>query len=168
LQQAGYGSPIQFVDPSWSPSGTYIGALANMRWGRAAYVPVVLDAEGRLVAMGKPSADFPGFRGFSWSPVSDLIAYGLADAPNHVNEVHMLDPVSGEDRLLDSIGTGAGHTIRGGAVWSPSGQWVAVEVQSWSDQGYGLPSDIRIVPVGGEGSERQFSFNSGGEGSLAG
>jgi len=165
LQQAGYGSPTQFVDPSWSPSGKYIGAFANMRGGSAAYVPVILDAEGRLVAMGKPSADFPGFNGFSWSPVSDLFAYGLADSPNHVNEVHALDPVSGEDRLLDSIGGSAGYTIRGGAVWSPSGRYIAVEVQNWSDQGYGLPSDVQIVPVGGEGSVRQFSFNSG---SLAG
>jgi hypothetical protein len=162
LQQAGYGSPIQFVNPSWSPSGKYIGALANLRGGSAAYVPVVLDPQGRLVAMGKASADFPGFRGVGWSPVSDVFSYGRADSPNHVNEVRVLDAVSGEDRLLTSIAAGAGHTILG-VAWSPSGQWVAVEVENWSEQGYGLPSDLRIVPVGGEGTVGQFSFNSGGE-----
>jgi WD40 repeat protein len=162
LQQAGYGSPIQYVDPTWSPSGKYVGALANMQGGSAAYVPVVLDAQGRLVAVGKPSADFPGFRGFGWSPLSDVFAYGRADSPNHVNEVRLLDAVSGKDRLLTSVAAGDGHTIRG-LAWSPSGQWVAVDIENWSGQGYELPSDLRIVPVEGGGSWREFSFNSGDE-----
>jgi WD40-like Beta Propeller Repeat len=116
---------VGFIEPSWSPSGRYIGAIA-VADGR--FVPMILSSEGALVAWGRSN---PEFRPFGWSPTSDVLAYavGVNGESSPEPAVHLLDPVSGEDGvLLPSDGESAPMVFD--LEWSPGGRWLALRDMS--------------------------------------
>jgi WD40 repeat protein len=161
LQEAGHGEPIQFVGPSYSSSGRHVAALANMRGGDAAYVMIVVDGDGDLVAMGHPSREFPGFDGFAWSPARDVLAYALGEPPYAITDLRLLDPATGDDRLLLSTGQGEEAPIISGVAWSPSGRWLAVAV-SERVPGPKFPMTVRILDVSEGGPSTKITVDSGG------
>jgi Tol biopolymer transport system component len=127
LGEAGLGHAIQFVRPLWSASGRYVAALANLQGGNAAYVLVVVDVEGRLVAMGRPSTEFQP--GFGWSPARDVLAYTKGKAPYTTTGVYLLDVETGENRrLLDTTPKTTAKQLFDvtSLAWSPSGRWLAI------------------------------------------
>ncbi len=134
IAERGWGEAFQLVNPMWSASGQYLAALANLRGSELAYVPVVFTSAGEPVAFGQPSSEFP--EPFAWSPAQDVLAYTQGEAPYRITEARLLDPASGQDRVLVSSG-GKAYPDVTDLVWSPSGQWLAVAL--WQ-------------PDGGEGS----------------
>jgi Tol biopolymer transport system component len=112
---------IQYVDPTWSPSGSFVAAMA-MDGGST---PVVFSSDGTLVASGHSN---PEFRPFSWSPTADVLAYatGVLGKPTlSTPAVYLLNPVTGEDTLLISTANDPKPDILD-LVWSPDGRWIAM------------------------------------------
>lgn len=89
IHEAGMGTSFQLVDPTWSPSGSYLAALANLRDSKFAYVPVVFTPDGRFVAFGRPSGEYPHL--FEWSPTRDVLAYTRGEAPYRITGGYLLD-----------------------------------------------------------------------------
>ena len=161
LREAGHGRPIQFVDPSFSASGSLVATLANMQEGDAAYVPIVVDAAGNLVALGRPSREFPGFDGIAWSPTRDVLAYAIGEPPYAITDLRLLDPATGDDRLLLSTGRGEEAPIISGVAWSPSGRWLAVAI-SERTPGPEFPLTVRILDIDIGGPVTKITVDSGG------
>jgi WD40 repeat protein len=140
LEDRGWGRSMQLVGATWSPSGRFLAALANMEEGPYSYVPVVFTPDGSVVAFGRPSTEFP--EPFAWSPVEDVLAYTQGEAPYRITEVYLLDPITGSERHpITSGGEEYPHVTD--LVWSPSGRWLAMTLW-WAEGGY-LREAIRIV-----------------------
>jgi Tol biopolymer transport system component len=127
LRNAGHGRPTQFVTPTWSPSGRYIAAAAKMVDGDAAYVPVIFEPNGRLVALGRPSTEFISWR---WAQTDDVLAYTTGRAPYRTTGVYVLDPATGESANVKAF---RGGPIVLGLQWSPSDRWFAIAQWGTSD-----------------------------------
>ncbi len=113
-------SAVQFIDPTWSPSGRYIGTIAMS--GQT--VPMIFSSDGTLVAWGRSN---PEFRPFGWSPTRDILAYAVGINGESTPEaaVYLLDAVSGENELLlPAAGQSAPMVFD--LVWSPGGRWLAL------------------------------------------
>lgn len=123
LGQKGVSDPgsVQYIEPSWSPSGRFVAATAMA----GSTTPVVFSSDGTLVASGHPN---PEFRPSSWSPTEDVLAYatGVLGRPTTSSPaVYLLNPVSGEDKLLILTTSEPSPDVLD-LVWSPDGRWVAV------------------------------------------
>lgn len=120
LEQAGFTdvTSTQFIEPSWSPSGKYVGTLAGT-------VPMIFSSGGQLVATGRPTLE-PN--GSSWSPTDDVFAYAAGSdghpAPG-TPAAYVLDPATGEDRLV-LLTEGTPDPDIDDVVWSPGGRWLAL------------------------------------------
>ena len=123
IREAGWGTSFQLVSPAWSPSGTYLAALANLQDSEFAYVPVVFTPEGRFVAFGRPSGEYP--EPMDWSPTRDVLAYTRGEAPYRITEAYFLDPATDEEDVLVP-GEGSDPFVLLDMVWSPSGRWLAI------------------------------------------
>jgi Tol biopolymer transport system component len=157
IREAGMGESFQLVGPRWSPSGTYLAALANLRDSEFSYVPVVFTPDGRFVAFGRASGEFP--EPFEWSPVADVLAYTRGEAPYRITEAYLLDPASGEDAVLVSD-HGAGSFVLTDMAWAPSGHWLAVA--GWEDRGEGrFQTSFRVLDAADPSSFQQFSVDTG-------
>jgi hypothetical protein len=140
LEEAGFGQAIrvQFESPKWSSSGRYIATLAmvfDTVGGREGNLVLVFDAEGNLVAQGKPMGEYSDAR--SWSPTLDVFAYGWGGAPYETVEARTLDPASAEDVAVFSTGDIARGTVRE-LAWSPSGRWLGVAAITVKEGTYAL------------------------------
>jgi dipeptidyl aminopeptidase/acylaminoacyl peptidase len=156
LEVRGWGPSMQLVGPTWSPSGRYLAALANMDQGPYSYVPVIFTSDGTVVAFGRPSTDFPG--AFAWSPVEDLLAYTQGGPAYRITEVYVLDPDTGKERhLVTSDGKEYPHVTD--LAWSPSGRWLALTLW-WADLGYLQEAQRIIEATSGEAVE-EFEIDTG-------
>lgn len=140
LEEAGFGraTRVQFESPKWSFSGRYIATLAmvfDTVGGREGNLVLVFDAEGNLVAQGKPMDEYSDAR--SWSPTLDVFAYGWGGAPYEIVEARTLDPAIAEDVAVFSTGDIARGTVRE-LAWSPSGQWLGVAAITAKEGTYAL------------------------------
>jgi hypothetical protein len=140
LEEAGFGQAtrVQFESPKWSSSGRYIATLAMVFetvGGREGNLVLVFDAEGNLVAQGKPMGEYSDARG--WSPTLDVFAYGWGGAPYEIVEARTLDPASAEDVAVFSTGDIARGTVRE-LAWSPSGRWLGVAAITAKEGTYAL------------------------------
>jgi TolB protein len=157
IRDAGFGTAGQLVAPEWSPSGTYLAALANLEDSEFAYVPVVFTPYGKFVALGRASGDFP--EPFEWSPVADTLAYTRGEAPYRITEAYLLDPVTGEDRVLVAD-EGAEPLVIRRLAWSPSGDRIVA--QGWRDEGAGyFQGSLRIIDAADPASSREFPVDAG-------
>ena len=157
IAERGWGEAIQLVNPIWSPSGQYLAALANLQGSELAYVPVVFTPAGEPVAFGRPSTEFP--EPISWSPAQDLLAYTQGKAPYRITEARILDPASGDDRVLVSSSSSDASIVTD-LVWSPSGRWLAVAL-SQSDGGDGSLG-LRIIDATSPERSAQTDIDTGG------
>lgn len=157
IRDAGLGTSFQLVGPTWSPSGTYLAALANLEDSDFSYVPVVFTPDGRFVAFGRASGEYP--EPFEWSPVADVLAYTHGEAPYRITEAYLLDPVSGDDRVLVSgEGTQSFFALTDMA-WAPSGRWLAIA--GWVDLGEGgFQTSFRVLDPADPASFEQFSVQT--------
>jgi DNA-binding beta-propeller fold protein YncE len=140
LEQVGFGraTRVQFESPRWSSSGRYIATLAMVFetvGGREGNVVLVFDTAGNLVAQGKPMGEYSDAR--SWSPTTDVFAYGWGGAPYDIVEARVLDPATGEDQVIFSTEDVARETVRD-LAWSPSGRWVAILTAPSEESTYAL------------------------------
>ena len=157
IREAELGTSFQLVGPTWSPSGAYLAALANLRDSRFAYVPVVLTPDGRFVALGRPSGEFP--EPLAWSPVTDVLAYTRGEAPYRVTEAYLVDLATGEERVL-SRGDGADPLVITRLAWAPSGRWLVFG--GWLDLGEGhFQTSFRVLESADPTSLRQFPVATG-------
>jgi hypothetical protein len=148
LARRGLGRATQFVGPVWSPSGRYLAANAQLSGGTALYVAVVVDTDGRFVALGKPSGEFS--EAFDWSPAEDLLAYARGEPPYRITEARVLNAASGTERRLLETG-GEKYPLIIGLAWSPDGQQVAVlRVKYHADY------RLEIIAVTGEEAIRRI------------
>ena len=131
IREAGMGTSFQLVSPTWSPSGSFLAALANLQDSEFAYVPVVFTPEGRFVAFGRPSGEYP--EPMEWSPTRDVLAYTRGEAPYRITEAYLLDPATGEEDALVA-GKGSNPFILEDMVWSPSGRWLAIAAEKVGDE----------------------------------
>ena len=157
IRDAGLGTSFQLVGPTWSPSGTYLAALANLQDSEFAYVPVVFTPDGRFVAFGQASGDYP--EPFEWSSVADVLAYTRREEASRVTEAYLLDPVSGDDRVLVSgEGTQSFFALTDMA-WGPSGRWLVIA--GWVDLGEGgFQTSFRVLDPADPASFEQFSVET--------
>lgn len=132
LQVAGFSNvaTLQFHDPKWSPSGTYIAtsALTDSQVGTVGSLPLIFNTNGTLAAVGLSNED-PQL--MSWSPASDLVAYTTGQAvqlatSTRPRAVYTLDPVTSASILVLTTEGQSDATIFG-LVWAPSGRWLAVD-----------------------------------------
>ena len=123
IREAGWGTSFQLVDPTWSPSGSYLAALANLQDSAFSYVPVVFTPQGEFVRFGRPSGEYP--EPMAWSPTRDVLAYTRGEAPYRITEAYLLDPATGEEDVLVA-GEGTDPFVLLDMVWSPSGRWLAI------------------------------------------
>jgi dipeptidyl aminopeptidase/acylaminoacyl peptidase len=130
-------SPLSFVDVDWSPSGTFVATQAH--------APAIFDSESRFVMIGRRTQEFADI--LAWSPTQDLLAYAIGRPPYAINHLYVLDPASGEDRLLYSTGDGEAAPIIVDVAWSPSGRWLAVAVV---ERTIYLPMSVHIIDITGE------------------
>jgi Tol biopolymer transport system component len=156
LGREDFGKSVQLVGPTWSPSGRFLAALANLRESDYSYVPVVFTVEGQPVALGQPSGEFP--EPFGWSPREDLLAYTQGEAPYRITEAHILDPETGEDRQLVSS-DGKKYPIITDMLWSPSGRWIALSL--WDVEGDREGVTLRIIDAD-NGEVRETGIDVGG------
>lgn len=158
IREAGMGTSFQLVGPTWSPSGTFLAALANLEDSRFSYVPVVFTPDGRFVAFGRPSGEFP--EPFAWSPVADVLAYTRGEPPNRITEAYLLDPRSGEDRAL--VGEdGEQSFVLTAMAWAPSGRRLALA--GYEDLGKGrFETLLGILDPADPVSLRRFPVDAGG------
>lgn len=134
----GRATRVQFESPRWSSSGRYIATLAMVFetvGGREGNVVLVFDTDGNLVARGKPMGEYSDAR--SWSPATDVFAYGWGGAPYDIVEARALDPATGEEQAILSTEDVARETVRD-LAWSPSGRWVAVVTVTAGESTYPL------------------------------
>lgn len=157
IRDAGMGTSFQLVGPTWSPSGTYLAALANLQDSEFAYVPVVFTPDGRFVAFGRASGDYP--ETFEWSPVADVLAYTRRGEANRVTEAYLLDPVSGDDRVLVSGEGAQSFFVLTDMAWASSGRWLAIA--GWKDFGEGrFQTSFRVLDPADPASFEQFSVET--------
>jgi Tol biopolymer transport system component len=142
IRDAGLGTSFQLVGPKWSPTGAYLAALANLEDSDFSYVPVVFTPDGQFVAFGQPSGEFP--EPFAWSPNGDVLAYTRGEAPYRITESYLLDPATGEERVLLPGGE-QGPFVVTDMAWAPSGRSLALG--GWIDQTEGYVVALRIVDV---------------------
>jgi len=158
IREAGMGTSFQLVGPTWSPSGTYLAALANLEDSKFSYVPVVFTPDGRFVAFGRASGEYP--EPFEWSPVADVIAYTRGEAPYRITEAYLLDPASGEERALVSGHDTDRSFVLNDMAWAPSGRWLAIA--GWEDFGEGrFQTSFRVLNPADPASLEQFSVDTG-------
>lgn len=157
IRDAGLGTSFQLVGPTWSPSGTYLAALANLEDSEFSYVPVVFTPDGRFVAFGRASEGYP--EPFEWSPVADVLAYTRGEAANGVTEAYLLDPVNGDDRVLVSGGGTQSYFGLTDMAWAPSGRWIAIA--GWEELGEGrFQTSFRVLDPAEPASFEQFSVET--------
>jgi Tol biopolymer transport system component len=157
IRDARLGTSFQLVAPRWSPSGTYLGALANLKDSNVSYVPVVFTPEGQFVAFGRPSGEFP--EPFEWSPTADLLAYTRGDAPYRITEAYLLDSATGKDHALVANEDAEPFVITR-LAWSPSEDWIAA--QGWRNEGGGyFQVSLRIIDAADPTSFREFPVDAG-------
>lgn len=142
IRDAGLGTSFQLVGPKWSPTGSYLAALANLEDSDFSYVPVVFTPDGRFVAFGRPSGEFP--EPFAWSPTGDVVAYTRGEAPYRITEAYLLDPATGEERVLLPGGERPPFVVTD-MEWAPSGRWLALG--GWIEQTEGYVIALRIVDI---------------------
>lgn len=124
---------VQFIEPSWSPSGNFIGTIAMS----GETIPLIFASDGTLVAAGRPNAEF---RRFAWSPTQDVLAYavGVLGESTPPPGAFLLDAVTGQDRPVPwPPGQAMPEVLT--VVWSPDRKWLAL----------GKQSAIRIVDPAG-------------------
>jgi WD40 repeat protein len=92
-----------FVFAEWSPSGRFVATLAHLR------AVAIFDTEGRFVMLGHETSEFSEV--IAWSPTGDRLAYAVGSPPYAITDLYVLDPATGEDRLLFSTGKGEGAPI---------------------------------------------------------
>lgn len=73
----------------------------------------------------------------SWSPTTDVFAYGWGGAPYDIVEARVLDPATGEDQAIFSTEDVARGTVRD-LAWSPGGRWVVVVTVTAEEGTYAL------------------------------
>ena len=132
--------PGSLVDVAWSPSGMYVATQAHL------FAPAIFDSDGRFVMLGHRTQEFSEI--FAWSPTQDLLVYANGRPPYAITHVYLLDPATGQDRLLFSTGEGEHAPIITDAAWSPSGRWLAVAVVERTPY---LPMSVHIIDVSGGG-----------------
>ncbi|MDQ3982579.1 MAG: hypothetical protein M3271_07870, partial [Actinomycetota bacterium] len=124
----GYGDrAAQFALPQWSPDGRFVAAAGSVAPG--GWVPVVVDREGALVALGEPNPH--GSQAIAWSPAENVLAHTTGHdgigPPGVTFGVHVLDVATGDTRLLHST-NGSARPAIAGLEWSPSGRWIALDL----------------------------------------
>ena len=135
------GHPPGFVFAEWSPSGRYVATQTQPR-------EAIFDAEGRFVMLGHETTEFSDVIG--WSPTRDRLAYAIGRPPYSITDLYVLDPGTGEDRLLFSTGEGERAPIVFDLAWSPSGRWLAVVTV---ERTLYLPKSVHIIDITGESPE---------------
>lgn len=156
IRNAGMGTSGQLVGPEWSPSGMFLAALANLEDSKFAYVPVVFSLDGEVVALGRPSGEFP--EPFEWSSVSDALVYTRGQAPYRITEAYLLDPATGDEQTLAHEGD-APFVLRD-LAWSPSGRWLATMGYVNRGGGY-FETQLRILDTAQPASFREIPFDAG-------
>jgi hypothetical protein len=157
IRQAGFGTSFQLVSPTWSPSGSYLAALANLRDSKFAYVPVVFTADGPFVAFGRPSGEYP--EPMEWSPTRDVLVYTRGGPPYRITEAYLLDPAAGEEEVLVA-GNGSDPIVLHDMVWSPSGRWLAIAAWEAGDEGEEM--SLVVLDSLDPTSFRRFPLDTGG------
>jgi Tol biopolymer transport system component len=130
--------PDSFVSAEWSPSGKYVVTQAHLR------AEAIFDSDGRFVMLGHETTEFSEIT--AWSPARDLLAHAVGRPPYAITDVYVLDPATGEDRLLFSTGEGEHAPIVVDAAWSPSGRWLAVAI---AERTLYLEKSVHIIDVAG-------------------
>jgi dipeptidyl aminopeptidase/acylaminoacyl peptidase len=148
-------SPLSFVDVDWSPSGTFVATQAH--------APAIFDSESRFVMIGRRTQEFADI--LAWSPTQDLLAYAIGRPPYAINDLYVLDPATGEDRLLYSTGEGETAPIIVDVAWSPSGRWLAVAVV---ERTIYLPMSVHIIDITGEDPSSTVDLGASEAGVLVG
>jgi Tol biopolymer transport system component len=132
------GEPrLSFVDVDWSPSGRFVATHAQ--------AAAIFDSESRFVMIGHSTQEFADI--LTWSPSEDTLAYAIGRPPYAITDLYVLDPASGEDRLLYSTGKGETAPIIVDVAWSPSGRWLAVAVV---ERTIYLPMSVHMIDMTGE------------------
>jgi TolB protein len=142
VEALGGQPPDSFVFAEWSPSGRYVATLAHLR------AQAIFDSDGRFVMLGHETTEFSEV--ITWSPTRDLLAYAIGRPPYAINDVYVLDPTTGEDRMLFSTGRGEHAPIVSDLAWSPSGRWLAVAIV---ERTLYLEKSVVIIDAAGEGPE---------------
>jgi WD40 repeat protein len=155
LESRGWGMSMQLVGPTWSASGPYLAALANMEEGPYSYVPVVFTPAGEPVGFGRPSTEFP--QPIGWSPTSELLAYTQGEAPYRITEVYVLDVATGDEQSLVTS-EGELYPQVTDLAWSPSGRWLALALW-WAEDGYPRQA-LRIVDTADPDKTREFEIDT--------
>lgn len=149
LMRAGLGRAVQFVGPSWSPSGAYVASWVNAPLP----VPAVFTSDGQLVALGHPA------RGnaytFSWRPGADVLLYttGFSLEMPKPWVLRELNPTDGADRVLV---TRSNRPLTNDFSVSPSGRWLAL--LRWRSDTH---QKIVFLDLAGQQQSRSVAFSSG-------
>lgn len=159
IRAAGMGTSFQLVGPTWSPSGAYLAALANLKDSEFSYVPVVFTPDGQFVAFGRASGEYP--EPFEWSPVADVLAYTRGEAPYRITEAYLLDPASGEERALVSGQGTERYFVLNDMAWAPSGRWLAIAGWEYRGEGRLLQTSFRVLDVADPSSFQQLLVDTG-------
>jgi dipeptidyl aminopeptidase/acylaminoacyl peptidase len=148
LTRAGLGKAVQFISPSWSPSGAYVASWVNARL----LVPAIFGRDGKLVALGHPA------RGnaykLSWRPGRDVLVYTTGFSlewpkPWVLRELNLSDR---EDRVLI---TRPNRPLTTDFSLSPSGRWLAV--LRWKSDSH---QEIEFLSVTEHKRPRRLDFSS--------
>jgi tricorn protease-like protein len=138
-----------FSRAAWSHSGRFVATDVCFT---DAVVPAIFSAEGGFVTLAERSERFSDVLG--WSPAQDVLAYVTGFPPSHrITQLHLLDALTGEDRLLLTTGSEEDSPVVVGIAWSPSGRWLAMAI--WTPQ----EVTVRVVDVTGGEAIREFGID---------
>jgi hypothetical protein len=155
VEALGGQPPDSFVFAEWSPSGRHVATQAHLR------AEAIFDADGRFVMLGHETTEFSEV--IAWSPTRDLLAYAIGRPPYSITDLYVLDPTTGEDRMLFSTGRGEHAPIVSDLVWSPSGRWLAVAIV---ERTLYLEKSVVIIDVTGEVPNSVIELAAADEGEV--
>jgi hypothetical protein len=120
---------VETHTPKWSPDGNYLllaGVLNSIDPGKDEEV-YILDTGGRVVfkTLFRNHSPKEEFKGFSWSPNSQKIAFWINDYYGPIYQLAILDVNSGIVTQYDLFTHGGNSG--GPPIWSPDSQYVAVQ-----------------------------------------
>ncbi len=143
--------PDSFVFAQWSSGGDYVATQAHL------HAAVIFGSDGRFVTRGHETTEFSEV--ITWSPTEERLAYAVGRPPYAITDVYVLDPSTGEDRMIFSTGEGESAPIVSDIAWSPSGRWLAIIVV---ERTLYLDKSVHIVDVAGSGQDSVLELTAAG------
>jgi tricorn protease-like protein len=134
------------TSPAWSPDGKYIAFTGGLAPSQQIYSMKADGSDQRQLTFGKEPSSQP-----VWSPDGEYIAFLsdrdeiLSDKGAPITQVYIMNADGSNQRRLTN-----GRDWYGGLSWSPTGNFIAVDVGVLTSSGFYFPQQIYLMDLDGK------------------